>query len=99
MNELALSLAVAVTVEGIMEYGKTVVLAFHDKKYRKLVYYTASLALSILLCFLGKIDIYAALQIQFLPSWLGILLTGIFASRGTNYLSAFAAQLQMVRED
>ena len=49
MNSIALSLVIAVTVEGIMEYLKTLVLAFQNKKYKKLVYYTSSLLLSILL--------------------------------------------------
>lgn len=99
MNSIALSLIVAITVEGVMEYVQTLVLAFQNKKYKKLVYYIASLVLSILLCFLGKIDLYAALNVTFLPEWLGILLTSIFASRGTNYMRALISQFQIVPED
>lgn len=99
MNSIALSLVIAVTVEGIMEYLKTLVMSFQNKKYKKLVYYTSSLLLSILLCFLGKIDLYSTLAIKFPPAWLGILLTGIFASRGTNYMGAFTSQIENVRDE
>ena len=99
MNSIALSLVIAVTVEGIMEYLKTLVMSFQNKKYKKLVYYTSSLLLSILLCFLGQIDLYSTLAIKFSPAWLGILLTGIFASRGTNYMGAFTSQIENVRDE
>ena len=37
---------------------------------------------------------YAALGVNFNVAWLGIALTGIFASRGANYVSDLVKKLQ-----
>ena len=56
----------------------------------------AAIALGVLLCLATGADIYAALGVQFAIPWVGTALTGIFASRGSNYLSDFAKRLQTV---
>ena len=48
----------------------------------------------VLLCFGVGADFYAALGVNFNVAWLGIALTGIFASRGANYVSDLVKKLQ-----
>ena len=53
-----------------------------------------AVALGVLLCFGVGADFYAALGVNFNVAWLGIALTGIFASRGANYVSDLVKKLQ-----
>ena len=51
-------------------------------------------ALGVLLCFGVGADFYAALGVNFNVAWIGIALTGVFASRGANYVSDLVKKLQ-----
>ena len=53
-----------------------------------------AVALGVLLCFGVGADFYAALGVNFNVAWIGIALTGIFASRGANYVSDLVKKLQ-----
>ena len=55
-----------------------------------------AVALGVALCLATGADIYAAHGVQFATPWIGVALTGIFASRGSNYLSDLAKRLQTV---
>ena len=39
-------------------------------------------------------DLFVALGLDFRYDWIGVLLTGIFASRGANYVSDFVGRLR-----
>lgn len=91
---LVLVLMMAVTVEGLVEYAKTIGKALMDKQYKTAVTQGAAAVLSVLLCFAVGADFYAALDVEFTAPWIGVLLTGIFASRGANYVSDLVKKLQ-----
>ena len=86
MDMIVLVLMMAVTVEGLIEYGKTVGKAMLDKQYKTAITQGTALILSVLLCFAVGADFYAVLNVQFTLPWVGCLLTGIFASRGANFV-------------
>ena len=94
MDMILLALAMAVTVEGLIEYVKTLGKAVLEKAWKTAAMQGCALALGIALCFAVGADLYAALGVTFALPWVGTLLTGIFASRGSNYLSDLIGRLR-----
>ncbi|MFQ8832859.1 MAG: hypothetical protein ACLR7U_08295 [Ruthenibacterium lactatiformans] len=92
MNMIVLVLMMAVTVEALIEYAKT--FGSHHRKAGKPRHAGGAVALGVLLCFGVGADFYAALGVNFNVAWLGIALTGVFASRGANYVSDLVKKLQ-----
>ena len=86
MNRTVLVLMMAVTVEALVEYAKTFGKAILEK--------AGAVALGVSLCFSAGADFYAALGVSFNAAWLGVALTGVFASRGANYVSDLVKKLQ-----
>lgn len=99
MDMIVLVLMMAVTVEGLIEYGKTVGKAMLDKQYKTAITQGTALILSVLLCFAVGADFYAVLNVQFTLPWVGCLLTGIFASRGANFVSDLFKKLQTLGDN
>lgn len=90
MNTLLLAGCMAVTVEGLVEYVKAVI----DRgDVRKLIVWLGALAVSVTLCLLCGADIFGYLGVQFAWAPTGCVLTGVFASRGANYLSDIVGKL------
>lgn len=92
MTGIILILLLAVTVEAIVEYAKSIISAFSGDK-RSAALQIFAVAISVMICFAAGSDMYAALGVNFAYSWVGVLLTGIFASRGANYLSDLIGKL------
>ena len=86
MNMIVLVLMMAVTVEALIEYAKTFGKAIIEKQWKTAATQAGAVALGA--------DFYAALGVNFNVAWLGIALTGIFASRGANYVSDLVKKLQ-----
>ena len=85
---------VAVTVEALVEYAKTFGKAILEKQWKTAATQAGAVALGVSLCFGVGADFYAALGVNFSVAWLGIALTGVFASRGANYVSDLVKKLQ-----
>ena len=94
MDMILLALMMAVTVEGLIEYIKTLGKAVLAKQWKTAATQGCALALGIALCFAVGADLYAALGVTFALPWVGPLLTGIFASRGSNYVSDLVGRLR-----
>ena len=94
MDMILLALAMAVTVEGLIEYIKTLGKAVLEKAWKTAATQGCALALGAALCFAAGADLYAALGVTFAQPWIGTLLTGVFASRGANYVSDLIFRLQ-----
>ena len=102
MTGILLILALAVTVEAVVEYVKSIIKMVTDKDVKTLITQLAALAVSILLCFAAGADLYAVLGLDFalgltfgVPG-VGIVLTGIFGSRGANYVSDLVSKLRNI---
>lgn len=74
--------------------GKTFGKAIIEKQWKTAATQAGAVALGVLLCFGVGADFYAALGVNFNVAWIGIALTGIFASRGANYVSDLVKKLQ-----
>ena len=94
MEGITLVIVLAVTVEAVVEYIKSLYTAFKGQDKKTAVLQIAALAVSIALCFAADADLYSYLGIPFTYPAIGILLTGIFASRGANYVSDLIGRLR-----
>lgn len=94
MDKIALVIMLAVTVEAMVEYGKSIGKAIFSGDIKTAVTQLCAIIVSTLLCFAAGADFYAALGVNFNLPWVGVLLTGIFASRGANFVSDLVKKLQ-----
>ena len=93
MQGIVLILALAVIVEAVVEYVKSVVKMFTERDF-KTGFTQLAAAAGIALCFAAGADLFAALGLAFAAPWVGTVLTGLFASRGANYVSDLLKKLQ-----
>ena len=98
MTGILLVLALAVTVEVMVEYVNSVVKVVTERDAKSLVTQLSALAVSILLCFAAGADLYAARGLSCSVPVIGSVLTGIFASRGANYVSDLVRKLRDIGE-
>lgn len=96
MQMILLAIVMAVTVEALIEYVKQIAKALSSGEVKAAATQVVSILLGVLLCLAVGADVYGALGVAFAVPWVGTALTGIFASRGSNYLSDLAKRLQNI---
>lgn len=96
MQTILLAIVMAVTVEALIEYVKQIAKALSSGEVKAAATQVVSILLGVLLCLAVGADVYGALGVAFAVPWVGTVLTGIFASRGSNYLSDLAKRLQNI---
>lgn len=96
MQTILLAIVMAVTVEALIEYVKQIAKALSSGKVKAATTQVVSILLGVLLCLAVGADVYGALGVAFAVPWVGTVLTGIFASRGSNYVSDLAKRLQNI---
>jgi protein-S-isoprenylcysteine O-methyltransferase Ste14 len=94
MDMFMLISMMAITVEALIEYTKTVAKAISQKEYKTAGTQITAIVISIFLCFAANANLYAVLGVTFSYPWIGIVLTGIFASRGANFVSDIVKKMQ-----
>ena len=92
---LLLTAVIAVTVEALVEYGKTVLSAWQTARSKVIVQLSAVIV-SVCLCLLVGGDVFTALGVRFAWTPIGSILTGVFAARGANFLSDFVGRLRAI---
>lgn len=84
----------AIIVEALIEYIKTLMKALEEKQYKTLGTQIASIILGIgLACLLG-LDFFGMLGIVVPYPIVGMILSGLIMSRGSNYFSDFLKKVQ-----
>ena len=96
MQMILLAIVMAVTVEALIEYVKQIAKALSSGEAKTAATQVVSILLGVLLCLAVGADVYGALDVAFAVPWVGTVLTGIFASRGSNYISDLAKRLQNI---
>lgn len=96
MQTILLAIVMAVTVEALIEYVKQIAKALGSGEVKAAATQVVSILLGVLLCLAVGADVYGALGVAFAVPWVGTVLTGIFASRGSNYISDLAKRLQNI---
>lgn len=66
----------------------------HKAAYKTAITQLAAMLCAIILCLLTGADLFSAVGLTFSLPWAGSVLTGIFASRGSNYVSDIAGSLR-----
>ena len=98
MTAFALILVLAITAEALTEYAKTIDKMLEQTQYKTAVTQLAALVISVGLCIAARVNVYEALGVRFVVfagrDWIGLVLTGIFASRGANYASDILKRLR-----
>lgn len=94
MQGIVLIITMAVVVEALIEYAKSIGKAFSGGEWKTAVTQMVAIAVAVLLCVATGADLFAVVGIVFVWPWLGVLLTGIIISRGANYVSDFVKRLQ-----
>lgn len=80
--EFAALFIIAITIEGLISLAKEIVV---DKKvdWRKIV----AIVIAVFLAIAANKDLYAMVGVTFTIPYVGLVLTGIAISRGSNYLA------------
>lgn len=97
MKGIILVVVLAVLVEALIEYAKTIGKMFTDGDIKTAITQFIAIVVAVLLCFATGADLFAAVDIAFKWPWIGVVLTGILGSRGANYVSDFVKKLQNVK--
>lgn len=94
MEGIVLIVVLAIVVEALVEYGKSLATACRSGGWRAIVLQLVALLAAVLLCFAAGADLFAVLGVEFAVPWIGTLLTGIFASRGSNYVNDLIGKIR-----
>lgn len=95
IDVLAHFFVIAVTVEALVEYAKSIGEAVKNKEYYGVGLQGAAIVIAIGLAAMCRLDVYGLLGVTFALPVVGYVLTGIFASRGANYASDIIGKLRM----
>lgn len=85
-------IAVAILIEGLVEYGKTIGDMVENGEKKTAITQCITIIVGILLMFAFDKDLFAVIGMP-VNHYIGIMLTGIIASRGSNYVSDFIGKL------
>lgn len=99
MQEFFLIGVIAITVEALVEYGKSVRDVVLNKDYKTALTQLAAILVAEVICFPAGADLYAVLGVSFAAPWLGTLLTGILLSRGSNYVHSIVQRFRQASTD
>ena len=94
MQTIVLILVLAITVEAVIQYSKSIIEMVEKKLFKTFFTQLAAIVIAVFICFAAEADVYALVGIAFAVPWLGMLLTGIVISRGANYASDFIKKIQ-----
>lgn len=79
-------IAVAILIEGLVEYGKTIANMFYDGDKKTAITQMVTIIVGIGLAFAFNANMFVPLGLT-VNNYVGMVLTGIVMSRGSNYVS------------
>lgn len=83
---VAIIIAVAILIEGLVEYGKTIANMFYEGDKKTGVTQIVTIIIGIALAFAFNANMFVPLGLT-VNNYVGMVLTGIVMSRGSNYVS------------
>ena len=98
MKTIALIVMVAILLEALVEYGKTIDHMISNKEYKTAITQGITIALGIALAFIFQLHLFNGAMSEFyeglsINGTVDMILTGILFSRGANYFSDFFSRL------
>ena len=103
MKSIGLAIVVAVIVEALVEYGQTIYDMVAEYEYKKAIKQGVAIAVAILFSFQLKVTLLAWLiadtfAVTVSPVF-DMIVSGIFMSRGANYLADFVRMVLRIGTD
>ena len=98
MEKIVWITTLAIMVEGLVEYAKSIVDLFLGNNRRGAITQLGAIGGGVLLCAASGADLLAALGVELIWPWMGVVLTGIIISRGANYVSDLVGRLHKDKE-
>lgn len=89
---IAVIIAVAILIEGLVEYGKTIADTFEDGEKRTALIQVITIVIGVGLAFAFDADMFVPLGLT-VNHYIGMVLTGIVMSRGSNYVSDLVGKI------
>ena len=83
---ISIIIAVAVLIEGLVEYGKNIANMFYDGDKKTAITQIVTIVVGIVLAFAFNANMFVPLGLT-VNNYVGMILTGIVMSRGSNYVS------------
>lgn len=93
MKGLVLIMAIAILVEAMVEYLKSILKMITERQYKVAIIQMFTIAIGILFAYLFKLDLFRALDIE-VNQVAGMILTGIIISRGSNYVNDLVSKIR-----
>ena len=94
MDKVMMIVVLAITVEALVEYAKSIEKMAVEHNKRPLVIQLGALVAAVVLCLITGADLYNWLGVLPMPPIAGQILTGILASRGANFISDFIGRVR-----
>lgn len=89
---ISVIIAVAIFIEGIVQYGKNIVDMFYGGDKKTAITQLVTIAVGVALAFAFNTNMFVPLGLT-VNSYVGMVLTGIVMSRGSNYVSDLISQI------
>lgn len=89
---IALIVSVAILIEGLVEYGKSIADMFMSDDKKTGITQLITIAIGVGLAFAFNADLFIPIGLT-VNHTIGMVLTGIIMSRGSNYVSDFIAKI------
>lgn len=83
---IAIIIAVAILIEGLVEYGKNIIDMFYGGEKKTAIIQMVTIVVGIALAFAFGANMFVPLGLT-VNHYIGMVLTGIVMSRGSNYVS------------
>lgn len=98
MKTISLIIMVAILLEALVEYAKTIITMVEDREYKTATIQAVTIALGIFFAFAFNLQLFNNALVEFYEGLhindnLDMILTGILFSRGSNYFSDFVTKL------
>ena len=98
MKTIALIIMVAILLEALVEYVKTIIHMVEEKEYKTAITQAITIILGIFLAFAFHLQLFNNAMVEFyeglhINETLDMILTGILFSRGANYFSDLVSRL------
>jgi len=89
---IAVIIAVAILIEGLVEYGKNIADMFYGGDKKTAITQMVTIVIGIALAFAFGANMFIPLGLT-VNHYIGMVLTGIVMSRGSNYVSDLISKI------
>ena len=89
---ISVIIAVAILIEGLVQYGKNIADMFYGGDKKTAITQLVTIAFGVALAFAFNANMFVPLGLT-VNNYVGMVLTGIIMSRGSNYVSDLISQI------